>query len=350
VGLALPAAAAMLTGLGSALTTSALVRRSGRERVGTGGVADAAWAGASVGGPAGEVRMDEQALSEMATTEFAPPSELTAAQGGVLLAETVPAGAKVAWLIQAAIDGVVELVESGGKAVTLRRTGALDRPEDAPMAEAFGGRSEIALGKYDQQFAAGWKQVGSELEAWSRSSGLWDSDADRRKTKVRVLGALAMIAGAALAFLGGFGANRWGGPWVVVVVLGSLLSGGGFAALLRGWELRVRTPQGSGLWLRVESFRRFLHDSETFHAEEAAKRGMLREYTAWAVAVGEIDRWAKAVAGSTAIPAESGLSYVHMAPILISSTSSTATAPSSSGGGGGGGVGGGGGGGGGGSW
>ena len=138
----------------------------------------------------------------------------------------------------------------------------------------------------------------------------------------------------------------------MVVVVGSLLGGGGFAALLRGWELRVRTPFGSGLWLRVESFRRFLHESETFHAEEAAKRGVLREYTAWAVALDEIDRWERAVAGSTTIPQDAGLGYVHMAPMLASSTASASTAPSSSGSGGGGGgsVGGGGGGGGGGSW
>jgi uncharacterized membrane protein len=77
---------------------------------------------------------------------------------------------------------------------------------------------------------------------------------------------------------------------------------------------------------------------------------VLREYTAWAVAVGEVDRWARAVAASSAIPQQAGLGYVHMAPMLISTTSSTATAPSSSGGGGGGSVGGGGGGGGGGSW
>jgi uncharacterized membrane protein len=68
------------------------------------------------------------------------------------------------------------------------------------------------------------------------------------------------------------------------------------------------------------------------------------------VALGEIDRWERAVAASTVIPAEAGLGYVHMAPMLMTSTSSTATAPSSSSGGGGGSVGGGGGGGGGGSW
>ena len=161
-----------------------------------------------------------------------------------------------------------------------------------------------------------------------------------------------MVLGAVVAFAGGFAASRWGSPWVALVVVGSLLAGGGLAAMIRGWELRVRTPLGSGLWLRVESFRRFLHQSETFHAEEAAKRGVLREYTAWAVALGEIDRWERAVEGSAAIPEDAGLGYVYMAPMLSHSTSSAATAPSSSGSGGGGGgsVGGGGGGGGGGSW
>ena len=96
-------------------------------------------------------------------------------------------------------------------------------------------------------------------------------------------------------------------------------------------------PPGSGLWLRVESFRRFLHESEAYHAEEAAKRGVLREYTAWAVAVGELDRWKHAVQASTVIPESAGLNYVFLAPMLASSTSRASTAPSSSGGGGGGG-------------
>jgi hypothetical protein len=344
VGLALPALSAVVSGLGAGLTTSRLVRRSGRERVGAGGAAEAAWAGG--GGPASEVRLDERELQQMATTEFAPPEGLTPAQGGVLHTERVQAAHKVAWLIQAAIDGAVDLVEGEGRDITLVKTGTLP----GPLATAFGGRDQVELGSYDATFASGWAQVDADLDQWAACSGLWDAGADRRKTKVRVIGALVMVLGAVLAFFGGYASNRWGAPGIILVVIGSLLGGGGFAALVRGWELRVRTPMGSGLWLRVESFRRFLHESETFHAEEAAKRGVLREYTAWAVALGEIDRWERAVAGSTLIPAEAGLGYVHMAPLLMSSTSSTATAPSSSGGGGGGSVGGGGGGGGGGSW
>jgi len=350
IGLALPAAAAVAAGLGGALSTSKLIRRSGRERVGTGGVADAAWAGG--GGPTGEVRLDERELQEMATTEFAPPSELTAAQGGLLHDEEVRAEHKVAWLIQSAVDGVIDLVEEDRKTVRILQTDALFGPEHGPLVTAFGGRQEIELGSYDAKFATGWAQIDNQLDTWAAQSGLWDANADRAKTKVRLLGLLFMILGALAAFGGGFAANRYGKQWIVVVVAASLVAGGGFAALLRGWELRVRTPQGSGLWLRVESFRRFLAGSETFHAEEAAKRGVLREYTAWAVALGEIDRWERAVQGSSIIPADAGLSYVHMAPILVHSTSSASTAPSSSGSGGGGGgsVGGGGGGGGGGSW
>ena len=133
-----------------------------------------------------------------------------------------------------------------------------------------------------------------------------------------MLGALVMVLGAILAFAGGYASNRWGRAGIVArrrsarssVAAGSRRScGAGSCASAR--------RSGSGLWLRVESFRRFLHESETFHAEEAAKRGVLREYTAWAVALGEIDRWERAVAGSTAIPADAGLGYVHMAPMLV---------------------------------
>ena len=81
---------------------------------------------------------------------------------------------------------------------------------------------------------------------------------------------------------------------------------------------------------------------------------MLGEYTAWAVALGEIDRWSNAVAAAAIPPDVAGVSYAYIGPMLMMSTMSTATAPSSSGGGvggfGGGGVGGGAGGGGGGSW
>ncbi|HEX4867510.1 MAG TPA: hypothetical protein VFV32_07770 [Acidimicrobiales bacterium] len=347
-GLALPGAAAVAAGLGGSVVASRAVRRRGRERVGAGGVADAAWT--AQGGPSGEVLLDQEELAGMATTEFAPPRELTPAQGGILLTESVEPHHKVAWLIEAAISGAVDLDESG-RMVTLRRhPGQGPAAIQSPLDRMFGSRSELSLGKYDPQFAAGWNEVGTQLHEWEAASGLWDPHGDRRRLAVRLLGALAAVVGMVAVAVFGALAARHGEEWLPGVVAAAVVAGAGAAAVIRGWELRVRTPLGSGLWLRVESFRRFLAASEAHHAEEAAQRGVLREYTAWAVAVGEIDRWERAVRSASIID-QTGLGYAHMAPLLVASTRSASTAPSSSGGGGGGGsVGGGGGGGGGGSW
>jgi uncharacterized membrane protein len=219
------------------------------------------------------------------------------------------------------------------------------------LDQMFDGRQQLDLGTYDKPFAAGWSIVGSQLQHWADTSGLWDPKGDRRRIIVRVLGVLATVVGLLVTGVGAALAANTNAWWLIAVAIGAVVAGVGLACAVRGWELRVRTPEGAGLWLRVESFRKFLAQSEGYHAEQAAARGVLREYTAWAVAVGEVDRWTRAVNSAVNIPDRSALTYVYLAPILYSATSSSSTAPSSSGGGGGGGgVGGGGGGGGGGSW
>ncbi|MDP1820525.1 MAG: DUF2207 domain-containing protein [Acidimicrobiales bacterium] len=348
-GILMPASVALVAGLGASASTSRFVRRAGRERVGAGGPTDAAW---SDGGTStSEVRLDADELSTMATTEFAPPEGVSAPLGGVVLAEAVRPEHRVAWLIEAAIEGAVELVEDGRKVRVLRTAPGAGTTKDV-LDTMFGGRDEISLGEYDPTFAKGFSEIDRHLEAAARSEALWDPAGDRRRTIWRILGVVAAVAGLAAVGVGGALAARFGESWLALVVAGGVAGGIGWAAAIRGWELRVRTPKGSGLWLRVESFRRFLHDSEARHAEEAAERGVLREYTAWAVAVGEVDRWERAVGRALIPPTAAGIGYAHMAPSLMSSTRSASTAPSSSGSGGGGGgsVGGGGGGGGGGSW
>jgi Predicted membrane protein (DUF2207) len=396
----------------AAVPATALVRRSGREHVYSGGAADAAFGGPPLGGtapwptaptppavppppvvpgvmpaaevpasavvaevrptpepddwaavppPAGgaEVRVDASELEEMATIEFAPPAGLSPAHGGIILREQVQTEHKVAWLIQAAVDGVVELEDRDGTRLT-RIAGAPAAPDQqAVFSQMFTSGPTLELGSYDRSFATGWATLGTQLSAWRAGSGLWDTRADARRIAALVLGVVAAIAGAVGALAGGLlaGTGASTAVWLVVAVAGGLLAGAGLAAAVGGWELRVRTSAGSSLWLRVESFRRFLAQSEGYHADEAAKRGVLREYTAWAVAVGEIGRWTQAVSASTIAPQVAGVHYAYMAPFLLASTTSTATAPSSSGSGGlggggfgGGSVGGGAGGGGGGSW
>jgi hypothetical protein len=348
-GVLLPGLLATAVALAGAAATSRLVRLAGRERVAAGGPADSAW-----GGRSGEIRIDADKLASLATIEFVPPAELTPAQGGVVLAEGVRDEHKVAWLIGAAIDGYVDLERSNRSTVTLARLPRRDGPTAYTLDTAFAGRERLLLGIYDEHFARAWEAVGGELKAWQRSSGLWDPAGGQRRILALVLGGVLALAGLVAAAAGAAAANRWGAAWLLLVAFGALLAGAGLAAAVRSWELRVRTAAGSGLWLRVESFRRFLAASEAHHADEAAKRGVLREYTAWAVAVGEIDRWSRVVAASAAARDPATVHYATIAPALYTAASATSTEPSSSNGGGGGGgggsVGGGAGGGGGGSW
>ena len=68
--------------------------------------------------------------------------------------------------------------------------------------------------------------------------------------------------------------------------------------------LPVRSATGSAFALRAESFRRFLKASEGRHVEWAWKQGLLREYSAWAVALGAADAWERAMQASSVAPAE----------------------------------------------
>ena len=334
-----PAATAVIAGALGALASIVVVRRAGRERVATGGAADAAFAvppppGVAAGNGS-EIRVDAAELAAMATTEFAPPDGVTPAQGGIVLAEKVLNTHKAAWLIQTAIDGATDISDGDkrGRVLLTRVDTAKAGPEAGGILDrAFDGRGEIMLGSYDSHFATAWSAIGSRLDEWKASSGLWDRRGDVRQLVTRAAGALLAVAAGFGLVATAANAGRTGAGWLPLVAVAAAVGGAAVAAVVTGWELKVRTAAGSGLWLRVESFRRFLAGSEAFHAEEAAKRGVLREYTAWALAVGEIDRWTRAVQASTLIPADAGLGYVYLAPFLVSSTTSTAVQPSSSGG------------------
>jgi uncharacterized membrane protein YgcG len=324
--------------------TSRLLRRAGRERVSVGGAADAAFAAG-----VGERRIDPKELAEMATTEFAPPKEMTPSQGGVIHAETVLPQHKAAWLMSEAVAGSV-VISGTGSDLTVTRAGLPGPASTALLNQMFSGRQSLELGTYDASFASGWTALDSALNDWRANSGDWDSAGERRRKLALVFGGLAMVLGAVAAFV-----VRASGASTMVSALCAVPAAIGLACVVGAWELRVRTAKGSSQWLRVESFRRFLHDSEAQHVEQAHRLGVLREYTAWAVALGEVDHWSKAMSAAGNIVDPSSMAMIGYAPFIVSRTSSTSTQPTSSGSGGGGSFGGGssgsgGGGGGGGSW
>lgn len=338
------------------LLVARLLRRAGRDWVmagpaSTGAAADLAFgAPTATGVPPGATRVDDTELARWATTEFAPPRGLEPWQGGMLATESTNARASVAWLLGAAVHGQVRIDEADPKAPVLRRVGDASDPETVALLEvAFAGREAITLGSYDSHFTSMWSSLPAKMRQWYTTSGFADPVGQRRATVGRVLGILGLALGGFVAIVAANASATHALLGLVGVGLGALLAGAALIALIRAWELHMRTPAGSANWLRVESFRRFLAGSEAEHVRQAAARGVLREYTAWAIALDEVDHWTAAVSQAGLAPSTPGLSTALVAASLSSSMTSTGTAPSSSGGGGGG-VGGGGGGGGGGSW
>jgi hypothetical protein len=84
--------------------------------------------------------------------------------------------------------------------------------------------------------------------------------------------------------------------------------------------LPARSAAGSALALRTESFRRFLAASEGRHVEWAWQHGLLREYSAWAVALGAASTWERAMAASSVPPTE-----LSTGPLLVYSMGSAFT-------------------------
>jgi Predicted membrane protein (DUF2207) C-terminal domain/Predicted membrane protein (DUF2207) N-terminal domain len=349
-----PTLLAFLAALGGGLVISPMFRRLGREWVWDGGPVVAAF-GPDDAAAATRRLVDHDELREMTTIEFEAPRDLSAALGGVVHSERVLDDHKTAWLLECAIREEIEL-DTDGESPEIRRGTATPNPAVAAVLDKmFGGGDLISLEKYDPAFSSGWDELGTALEEWRRTAGLWDRQGRTRRSKALGFGVLGLVAGLAATVATAAFANRSESGWLPLLAAAALVAGLGIASLIRAWELRIRTPEGTGAWIRVESFRRFLHESEASHVERAADMGLLRQYTAWAVALGEVDRWERAVDAAVSDPASTTASLPHQvgwvtaAPVLSRSFSTASTAPSSSGSGGGG-SGGGGGGGGGGSW
>jgi uncharacterized membrane protein YgcG len=355
-------------GLVAAAAVFLIGRSAGSNTVRAGGATEAAFGELPAPGAAGSradvatYRVPDARLAELATIEFAPPRGLEPWQAAVILREEVDDESVSAWfsemiandaLVATEIDGKVEL----SKGPDTSRLSAVDQGH---LHRLFAGGDVIELGTYDPEFTTTWQAIKAEQVAFAGAAGWWSrgGPGGRATTPTKwiviaicVLVTLAAVVGVvALATTPGF----WivlASPWLAVIA-GLLVPLVAASIAYRGM-FASRTATGSALALRSESFRRFLASSEGRHVEWAWQHGLIREYSAWAVALGAAEAWSKAIESSNIPEPEVALT----GPLLLYSAgsvfSSSRTAPSSSGGGGGfggGGVGGGGGGGSSGSW
>ncbi len=327
-----------------------IARWRGRNEVFAGGAADAAFGTASPSAgslpppgapvvpatPQAVRYVADQEMDELATTEFAPPTGIEPWQGTVLLRERIDDESIGAWFSGLAARDVITLTRDANDSVTL---GVGDKFDTAPpadrevLASLFDGRNVVGLGTYDKRFAAAWRDVRSEQEDAIAGSGWWKRHSPHASSRMGAPRPFFVVFAVWIVIVFGSAGSALFG-WVSspagAILFGLVVPALAAFAVYRTL-LPVRSATGSAFALRAESFRRFLKASEGRHVEWAWKQGLLREYSAWAVALGAADAWERAMRASSVSPAE-----LTTGPLLIYSMgpswSSTYTAPPSSGG------------------
>ncbi len=313
------------------------MRRSGRNLVGGTGAADAAFGG--LPGP-GRLVTDQQ-LEAMATTEFEPPRGLRPWHGSLLLREKVDNDTVSAWFSDQIAQGVVELRGDADELVAGPQLASAPPITQQRIGTLLTEAGSLQLGTHQPRLTTLWKQIEQEQVVAARESGWWQRyPPGTASSPSQALGALGLMVLALVAFTLFTDLRHL----LAVAVVASILLPAVVAFVAYRPLLPRRSAEGSAAALRAESFRRFLKASEGRHVDWAWEHGLLREYSAWAVALGAADAWGRAVAASAVPPPEVA---VNTMPLLMYSHGaawhSSYTTPSSSGSGGGGGFSGGGG-------
>lgn len=341
--------------LGSSVLIVRWAIRSGSNEV---AALDAAGAAFPVAG-APTARVTDDELMAMATIEFAPPAGVSPWEGRVVLDEGVGDSTVSAWLSTQLGAGVLDIVEDGSD--TVIRSGesraSADVVDEPLLSILLPGGSPRTVGRrYDATFAATWTTIRSTLNDRVTARQWWTKPLRRQSGRADLLAIFSAVILTMTVIVGSIVATTSGGPGariagnVVVTALAAVIIASISTLMRVSGDMASRTAAGSAVFLSTESFRRFLAASEGRHVQEALDRGVLREYTAWAAALGEAEAWeraARSLGNAAVLATVSSTAYMHH---HHSTFSSATTQPSSSGGGGGGGAGGGGGGGSSGSW
>lgn len=343
---ALMALGAAGLGAAGALPVYRWARRRGANEVFAGGAVDAAYGelppprrDGTVDPPPPVTLVPDDELADLATIEFVPPPGIAPWEAAVLLTERLGSDTVEAWISGLVAEEAIEISESGTNMVI--ESGAR-RPElEVDDAKLLDGILQIkdpyTTGTYDPKFAAAWAEIARHQRTHIASSGWWKrmppGSGFRPSTSGSPFGLIAVgvfllvwSVSTFSAFLGAF--SSW--PMAILV-------SAGFPMIVAFFVYRVMLPsrsaQGSALALRTESFRRFLNASEGRHVEWAWSKGLLREYSAWAVALGEADAWSDALDRAN-VPAPA---REAAGPIIVHrrgpSMRTTRTSPSSGGGG-----------------
>jgi hypothetical protein len=315
-------------------------RRRGRTEVFAGGAADAAYGSLPLptgdAPPRADVRMvPDSKMGELATIEFVPPKGIEPWQGAVLLSERFDRTTVASWVSGLVAKEAITLTEDDG--ITIHRGPKYDRLEGDTKAlvdQMLDYKDELKLGTYNANFGKAWGEVWTLERDGIATSGWWKrlppGSARQGGAATKFVGFVVVaffLFGAGSFVTALFGLFR--GP--VLALAFAVIVPAIFAHFLYGVLLPARSATGSALALRAESFRRFLAASEGKHVDWAWKQGLLREYSAWAVALGAADAWGRALANSNVPAPELSLASPIWLYSMGPSFEMTRSAPSSSG-------------------
>jgi hypothetical protein len=334
------ALATMPVGILTVAGVYASARRRGRNEVFAGGAADAAYGSLPLPSgdapPRADVRMvADSKMGELATIEFVPPKGIDPWQGSVLLSERFDRTTVAAWVSGLVAKEAIALTEDDG--LTIHRGpkyDQLDADTKALVDQMLDYKDELKLGTYNANFGEAWSQVWTLERDGIAKSGWWKrlppGSARQGGSATKFIGFVVVaffIFGAGSYVTALLGLFRGKVLALIFAVLVSFIASHFVYSVL----LPARSATGSALALRAESFRRFLAASEGKHVDWAWKQGLLREYSAWAVALGAADAWGKALAASNVPAPEMSLASPMWLYSMGPSFETTRSAPSSSG-------------------
>lgn len=327
------------SGLVIALVVYLIGRTVGSNEVASGGATEAAFGGSSAlepgrsGSPGSTRRVADSRLTGLAATDFVPPPGLEPWQGAVLLREAVDAKSVAAWF--AAMIGRGAIVAShDGRKVRLRIGDDLERlsPRDRKTVRRLFAGGDVLLGKRNKSFATTWLTIHRQQSRVASEAGWWSRGGPGTSTSrpTRLLhGVTTVLAVAAVIVVAIAAVSVWKLHSVASSPLVALAASAVVVLVTAAVAYRAmfasRTVVGSALTVRTEGFRRFLIASEGRHVEWAWERGLVREYSAWAVALGAARAWSKAVEASN-IP---DVREVLDGALMVHSSSSAFTPPRS---------------------
>lgn len=283
------------------------------------------------GGPR---RVSDRALARMVSTRTSPPDGLDPWEGRVLLVERIDDGMVSAWFADQIVRQYLDLDTTTG---TVLRAGR--RLAEAPLVTRerltalLGTSGELELGTFQPALSRLWKQTQEDQSAYVASAGWWERRLPRSNDPFFVATVVTLpilLVVVAVVVFGGLASAPW-----LAVALSALLAGSVALPAYRRL-LPARTASGSYLALQTESFRRFLLDREAARVGIAARPVMVREYAAWAMALGVTEPWFEHVGEPSALPVDLALLTSQMMLLTGSSAWSRSHVEPSSGGGGGG--------------